>query len=68
MATVEAYTKLICLTLKRDTFTEILGPLEQLMTREKSPLVGIKRHLFLFLCFVLEPSNVTITMHDHKDD
>lgn len=39
MATVEAYTKLVCLTLKRDTFTEILGPLEQLMTREKSPQV-----------------------------
>ena len=37
---MEAYTKLVCLTLKRDTFTEILGPLEQLMTREKSPTVG----------------------------
>ncbi|PNH07578.1 cGMP-dependent protein kinase 2 [Tetrabaena socialis] len=36
MATVEAYTKLICLTLKRETFQEILGPLEQLMAREKS--------------------------------
>jgi hypothetical protein len=37
MATVEAYTpKLVCLTLKRDTFTEILGPLEQVMAREKS--------------------------------
>jgi cGMP-dependent protein kinase 2 len=41
MATVEAYTKLVCLTLKRDTFTEILGPLEQLMTREKSAQVGL---------------------------
>jgi cGMP-dependent protein kinase 2 len=30
---------MICLTLKRDTFTEILGPLEQLMSREKSPQV-----------------------------
>ncbi|KAL6746691.1 kinase-like domain-containing protein [Haematococcus lacustris] len=39
MATVEAHTKLVCLTLKRETFTEILGPLEQLMTREKSPHV-----------------------------
>uniref|UniRef100_A0A7S3R8L1 cGMP-dependent protein kinase n=1 Tax=Dunaliella tertiolecta TaxID=3047 RepID=A0A7S3R8L1_DUNTE len=39
MATVEAYTKLVCLTLRRDTFTEILGPLEKLMTREKSPQV-----------------------------
>eukprot|EP00198_Chlamydomonas_reinhardtii_P008550 XP_001697887.1 cyclic nucleotide dependent protein kinase [Chlamydomonas reinhardtii] len=36
MATVEAYTKLVCLTLKRETFQEILGPLEQLMAREKS--------------------------------
>mmetsp|Transcript_16982 Transcript_16982/g.36723 ORF Transcript_16982/g.36723 Transcript_16982/m.36723 type:complete len:708 (-) Transcript_16982:974-3097(-) len=40
MATVEAASnKLVCLTLKRDTFTEILGPLEQLMAREKSPQV-----------------------------
>ncbi|GAX76576.1 hypothetical protein CEUSTIGMA_g4022.t1 [Chlamydomonas eustigma] len=39
IATVEASTKLVCLTLKRDTFTEILGPLEQLMKREKSPQV-----------------------------
>lgn len=36
MATVEAYTKLICLTLQRKTFQEILGPLEQVMAREKS--------------------------------
>jgi len=39
MATVEASTRLVCLTLNRDTFTEILGPLEQLMAREKSPQV-----------------------------
>jgi len=39
MATVEAYTKLVCLTLRRDDFTQILGPLEKLMTREKSPQV-----------------------------
>jgi cGMP-dependent protein kinase 2 len=39
IATVEASTKLVCLTLKRETFTEILGPLEQLMKREKSPQV-----------------------------
>lgn len=36
MATVEAHTRLVCLTLKRETFQEILGPLEQLMAREKS--------------------------------
>jgi CRP-like cAMP-binding protein len=41
MATVEAYTKMVCLTLRRDTFTEILGPLEKLMTREKSPQVRV---------------------------
>ena len=39
MATVEAHTKLVCLTLARDTFTELLGPLERLMEREKSPQV-----------------------------
>ena len=39
MATVEAYTKMVCLTLKRDTFADILGPLEQLMAREKSPQI-----------------------------
>jgi len=38
-ATVEAVTKLSCLTLKRDTFVEILGPLEKIMAREKSPQV-----------------------------
>ena len=38
-ATVEAVTKLVCLTLKRDTFVEILGPLEKIMAREKSPQV-----------------------------
>lgn len=41
IATVEASTKLVALTLKRDTFTEILGPLEQLMAREKSPQVRV---------------------------
>ena len=39
IATVEAHTKLVLLTLKRDTFTEILGPLEQLIKKEKSPQV-----------------------------
>ncbi|KAG1658436.1 hypothetical protein FOA52_009857 [Chlamydomonas sp. UWO 241] len=39
IATVEACTKMVVLTLRRDTFTEILGPLEQLMAREKSPQV-----------------------------
>eukprot|EP00955_Chlamydomonas_euryale_P044476 352901-Chlamydomonas_euryale.AAC.9 len=39
VATVEASTQMVLLTLKRDTFTEILGPLENLMAREKSPQV-----------------------------
>lgn len=43
MATVEAYTKLVCLTLKRETFIDILGPLEQLMSREKSKEVTAQR-------------------------
>lgn len=42
-ATVEAHTRLVCLTLKRDTFVEILGPLQQLMAREKSPQVVAQR-------------------------
>lgn len=39
VATVEAHIKLVCLALDRKTFIEILGPLEQLMAREKSPAV-----------------------------
>lgn len=38
-ATVEAKTKLVCLTLDRKTFVEVLGPLEDIMNREKSPEV-----------------------------
>jgi hypothetical protein len=44
---VEAQTRLICLTLRREVFVEILGPLEQLMTREKSPQVITQRLLKL---------------------
>lgn len=35
-ATVEAKTRVVALVLKRETFTEILGPLKELMEREKS--------------------------------
>eukprot|EP01026_Neomeris_dumetosa_P082721 TRINITY_DN94946_c0_g1_i4.p1 TRINITY_DN94946_c0_g1~~TRINITY_DN94946_c0_g1_i4.p1 ORF type:complete len:388 (+),score=55.13 TRINITY_DN94946_c0_g1_i4:199-1362(+) len=35
-ATVEATTKLTCLTLRRATFNQILGPLSDIMQREKS--------------------------------
>lgn len=38
---MKAVTKLTCLTLKRDTFVEILGPLERIMAREKSPQVQL---------------------------
>jgi hypothetical protein len=44
---VEAQTRLICLTLRREVFVDILGPLEQLMTREKSPQVITQRLLKL---------------------
>lgn len=33
----------MCLTLDRGTFTSVLGPLQQLMTREKSPAVVTQR-------------------------
>lgn len=38
-ASVESITKLTCLTLRRDTFVKLLGPLQDLMRREKSPQV-----------------------------
>lgn len=40
MATVQAHTSLKVLALARATFVEVLGPLEELMAREKSPQVG----------------------------
>ncbi|MEW5300411.1 MAG: hypothetical protein WDW36_003342 [Sanguina aurantia] len=46
-STVEARTRLVCLTLKRDTFTLILGPLKQLMSREKSPQVVAQKMMKL---------------------
>ena len=42
-ASVEALTDLVCLTLDRATFTAVLGPLQQLMSREKSPAVVTQR-------------------------
>eukprot|EP00891_Asterochloris_glomerata_P001614 jgi/Astpho2/1614/e_gw1.00028.5.1_t len=42
-ASVEAITRLVCLTLKRERFVEMLGPLEQLMAREKSPQAVTQR-------------------------
>ncbi len=42
-ATVESVTKLTCLTLDRETFINMLGPLEQLMQREKSVAVVTQR-------------------------
>ncbi|KIY91427.1 cyclic nucleotide dependent protein kinase [Monoraphidium neglectum] len=37
MATVQAHTKLTCLALAREEFVQLLGPLQKLMEREKSP-------------------------------
>eukprot|EP00951_Prasinocladus_malaysianus_P019889 scaffold161631_cov38-Prasinocladus_malaysianus.AAC.2 len=42
-ATIESVTKLVCLTLQRQTFVEILGPLQDLMAREKSEAVVSQR-------------------------
>ncbi|PSC70618.1 cyclic nucleotide dependent kinase [Micractinium conductrix] len=42
-ASVEAVTPLVCLTVDRATFTAVLGPLQQLMSREKSPAVVTQR-------------------------
>ena len=42
-ATVEATSPLVCLTLDRATFTAVLGPLQQLMSREKSAAVTAQR-------------------------
>ena len=40
MASVEAAsTKLVCLALRRDVFTNLLGDLQEIMSREKSPQV-----------------------------
>ena len=44
---MEAQTRLVCLTLRREVFVEILGPLEQIMSREKSPQVITQRLLKL---------------------
>ena len=42
-ATVKALTDLVCLTLTRQTFVKILGPLQDLMAREKSDEVVQQR-------------------------
>lgn len=38
-ASVVAVSKLVCLTLDRENFIQLMGPMEQLMAREKSPHV-----------------------------
>lgn len=43
IATVEAATRLTVLALARETFLAVLGPLEDLLTREKSPQVIAQR-------------------------
>jgi hypothetical protein len=44
MLQVEAATPLTVLALARNTFLSVLGPLEALMTREKSPQVRQPQH------------------------
>ncbi|KDD73798.1 protein kinase [Helicosporidium sp. ATCC 50920] len=46
-ATVEAVSRLLCLSLDRETFTLILGPLRAIMQREKSPQAAEQRILKL---------------------
>lgn len=43
IATVQAHTALTCLALGRDDFVRMLGPLQKLMEREKSPQVVAQR-------------------------
>lgn len=64
---MEAQTKLICLTLRREVFVEILGPLEQLMTREKSPQVITQRLLKLQTKGTPThmPAEVCLSLHRH---
>ena len=65
MASVEAQTRLVCLTLRREVFVEILGPLEQLMTREKSPQVITQRLLKLQTTPTHMPAEVCHYCHMH---
>lgn len=44
-ATVEALTELTVLCLGRAQFTELLGPLQDIMQRDKSPQVPAGHHL-----------------------
>ncbi len=52
-ATVEALTDLTCLSLARERFTELLGPLQDIMAREKSPDVRTSAVLALLLTLCL---------------
>lgn len=68
-ATIESVTKLVCLTLQRQTFVELLGPLQDLMAREKSEEVVSQRMTKLMNkgtpsnrpaeVFVFRPASVT---------
>lgn len=45
--------ELVCLALARERFTEILGPLQDIMTRDKSPQVGLlQRHHCMHGCAI----------------
>ncbi len=60
-ATVEAKTKLVCLTLDRKTFVEVLGPLEDIMNREKSPEVC--RLMMVVVCCIITTTPTHDTNH-----
>lgn len=52
---MEAVSKVVCLTLDRQTFIAILGPLEHIMQREKSSQVVAQRLMKLQVWMGLAP-------------
>lgn len=45
VATVRVFQQLRVLVLDRDTFVRVLGPLQAIMEREKSPEVGVQHEM-----------------------
>ena len=62
---MEAITRLVCLTLKRERFVEMLGPLEQLMAREKSPQAVTQRLMKLQTKGTPAHMPAEVTKHGH---
>ena len=65
-ASVEAITNLKCLTLKRETFIDILGPLQDLMQREKSSHVTESRLALLQAKGAPSQSRVRCPLLSHR--